>query len=331
MLVLALLATVSGTSAPAKSDGAACGDEQAPVTRLSHGSRYAGDGPARADIDREAHAAVEAALAPIDATIEAVARAANGARTADDVACVVTTLHLWADADALSDLRSVNAQLSAPARIGGFALAYLQIAPAARDDHPGRARRIEQWLASRARASARWFETEAPPRSRRNNLRAWAGLAAAAAGRAVDDPDLTEWAAGTVRLVACAADADGALPHEMARGKRALQYQLHALAPLVTTAALLEAEGRDLFAACEGALHRAVAFVPRAFAEPDLVRGKAGAAQMLLTGADRLAPHDLAWTEIYLARFEAAPLRALAVPFDRPAHSKLGGTQDGLW
>lgn len=345
MLAAALLAGatgmgVTGTGASAAESraggvGAACPDGHAPVTRLAHGSRYAGDGPERADLDPAADAAVEAALAPIDAAIEDLARAANDARTGEatgeGLGCVIGILHRWAAADALRDLRTVNAQLSAPARIGGFALAYLQLAPAARAHDPDRARRIEGWLADRARASARWFETQAPPRSRGNNLRAWAGLAAGAAGRAADDPELIGWAAQTVRRVACSADADGALPHEMDRGKRALHYQLHAVAPLVTTAALLEPAGHDLFAACDGALHRVVDFIPRAFAEPGLVRDKAGAAQMLLTGEDRLASHDLAWAEIYLSRFASAPLAALAAPFDSRAHSKLGGAQDGLW
>jgi hypothetical protein len=61
------------------------------------------------------------------------------------------------------------------------------------------------------------------------------------------------------------------------------------------------------------------------------VRGKAGQAQLLLTGDDNLAPHDLAWAEIYLSRFPAAPLAALVAPFGPLSHSKLGGAQDGLW
>ena len=304
-----------------------------PVVRLSHGSRYEGSGTERATLDPDTDALVRMALAPIDALIRDLAEAANRARAGSemDAECVIEALNRWAAADALSELQTANAQLSAPARVAGFALAYLQVAPTARARDQERARRIETWLEERARASATWFETEAGPRSARNNLRAWAGLAAAAAGRATETPALLEWASQAFRVVACAADADGALPREMERGPRALQYQLHAVAPLVTTAAILEPAGYDLFGACGGAIHRVVDFTARSLVARGAVAGRAGAEQSLLNGEDALEAHDLAWVETYVARFPSPELDRLTRPFDTLAHSKLGGVQRGLW
>ena len=305
----------------------------APIVGLAHGSRYDGSGSARATLNPVADTAVTTALEPIDKLIRALSDAANRAQqgSASDAECVIAALHRWADADALSDLQTVSAQLSVPARIAGFALAYLQVSSTARSHDDGRASRIETWLGDRARASAIWFETDAGPRSAHNNLRAWAGLAAAAAGRATEAPALLDWAAEAFHVVACAADAEGALPREMERGPRALQYQLHAVAALVTTAALLEPAGYGLFGACDGAIHRVVDFTARSFVEPGVIAGKAGAEQLLLNGEDALAAHDLAWVETYVSRFPSPGLKRLTLPFGTLAHSKLGGVQRGLW
>lgn len=340
-LLIALIASIyaCGGSGAVTADAAriglpgTCLAAPAPVVGLAHGSRYDGSGTARATLDPAADTAVNKALEPIDELLLALADAANRAREGSgaDVECVIEALHRWAEADALSDLQTDNAQLSAPARVAGFALAYLQIAPKARSLDHGRATRIETWLGNRARASAVWFETDAGPRSAHNNLRAWAGLAAAAAGRAAEAPDLLDQASQAFQVVTCAADAEGALPHEMERGARSLQYQLHAVAPLVTTAAILEPAGYDLFDACGGAIHRVVDFTARSFFEPGVIADKAGAEQLLLNGQDALAAHDLAWVETYASRFPSPALERLTLPFGTLAHSKLGGMQRGLW
>lgn len=263
-----------------------------------------------------------------------MARAANEAaeeRDGQAANCVIDALAIWAEADALSDLRTMNAHLTAPSRLGGFALAYLQAAPVATELPDALEETIETWLAERARSMIGWFEEEAPPMASGNNLRAWAGLAAAASGLAAGDEALQERAAETFRTVACAADEDGALPLEMERGPRALHYHIHAVSPLVVTAAMLEPEGYDLFEACEGALHRAVEFIPRAFDSPRLVEEKAGEPQLFFTGDDELNAYELAWAAPYLAHFSAPMLEEFVAPFRPLAHSKLGGSQSVLW
>jgi len=245
--------------------------------------------------------------------------------------CVIDALATWAEADALSALETMNAHLTAPSRLGGFALAYLQAAPVATDLTDETEKTIETWLAERAHSMVGWFEEEAPPMASQNNLRAWAGLAAAAAGLAAEDEALQDRAVDSFRTVVCAADGDGALPMEMDRGPRALHYHMHAVAPLVTTAALLKPAGYDLFSACDGALHRAVEFVPRAFEDPSLVEDKAGEAQLFFTGEDEVKSYELAWAAPYLANFGAPILEEFVAPYRPLGHSKLGGSQDVLW
>ena len=102
---------------------------------LGFGSRYEADSKTRSDIDEDSDAAVTKALKPIDQFIQNLAKVVSKAETEKDIAtrrqyqrCVVDSIYAWAKADALNDMRTFNAKLSIPARIGGLA----QDAPAQR-------------------------------------------------------------------------------------------------------------------------------------------------------------------------------------------------------
>lgn len=310
---------------------------QAPeaVVSLSYGSRYTEGSEDRSDLDDASNAEVDKALRPVDDFIADLANGANRAQAGGEGAaeaadCVIDAVYAWAEADALSRLETMNAQISAPSRLGGIAMAYFLAKPLASELDPARQSVIEEWLQERMLATMDYFDHDAPPNASRNNLRAWAGFAAAAVATATGDAQIAEWAAGTVELVACQADEDGALPLEMGRGARALQYQLHAVAPLVVSAALLSDEGRDMYEVCDGAIHRIVAFVPAAFEQPELVNDKAGEEQTYFDG-EELRGFELAWAEAYLSRFDDPTLAAFVESYRPLANSKLGGMQDLIW
>ncbi|OWY18768.1 hypothetical protein B6V73_03015 [Thioclava sp. JM3] len=312
-----------------------CMNVPEPVVSLDYGSRYTDDSKDRSDIDKASNAAVNEALGPIDDFIVDLTgkanKAAKGGDGAEDAAaCVVDALNVWAKADALSDLQSMNANLSSPSRFGAMALAYLQ-AESATEVDPDKAKTIEDWLKARARHTAKWFDTEAPDMASQNNLRAWAGLAAAAVGNAAGDDYLKAWANTSFALVACQADEDGALKWEMERGPRALHYQLHAVAPLVVGAALLQGDGYPTFDMCDGAIHRAVKFIPAAFDNLDMVAEKAGEEQTFATGDEKLKSFELAWADAYLSLFDAPEIASFVEEYRPLSNSKLGGEQSALW
>ena len=313
-----------------------CVQAPEPVIGLDYGSRYTAESEDRSDLDEASNAEVEEALGPVDDFIEDLARGANRAQEGGDDAaevagCVVDAIQVWAEADALSDLTTMNAQISSPSRLAGIAMAYALAKPHAEAD-AAKQEVVEGWLEERMLATMQYFDSEdAPTNASRNNLRAWAGFAAAAVAEATDDGEIAAWGAETVELVACQADEDGALPLEMARGPRALQYQLHAVAPLVVSAAMLSEGGTDLFEVCDGAIHRIVAFVPAAFENPDLVNEKAGEPQTYFEGDDELEGFELAWADAYLSRFDDPGLAAFVEEFRPLANSKLGGNQALLW
>lgn len=316
--------------------GGACFDVPEPVVSLSYGSRYTDESADRSDIDAESNAAVDAALGPIDRFISDLAATANDALRGGDgagaaAACVTDALAAWAEAGALGELETMNAQLSSPSRVAGIAMAWLQVKMARDTLDPDDVARIDGWLNRLARQSADWFDSEAPTMASQNNLRAWAALAAAAVGEATDDGYLKAWANLSIALVACQADEAGALPYEMSRGPRALHYQLHATAPLVVASALLQDDGYTPFEMCDRAVHRVVGFLPRAFEDPALVEDRAGEPQTFTQGDDELQAWELAWAEAYLSIFDAPDIEDFVADYRPFGHSKLGGSQSVLW
>jgi poly(beta-D-mannuronate) lyase len=245
---------------------------------------------------------------------------------------VLDWLAAWADAGALGDLKTLNVQLSVPARYAGLAMALLQAEVAGGLDADKRAR-VVAWLKAMAGTMVAFFDGEAPPNASRNNLRAWAGLAAAAIGRLDGDRALLDWAKQSFELVACQASPDGSLPLEMGRADKALNYQLHATGPLVVTAELLAATGYDGYAACDGALNRIAAFSLEAADDPAIVEAINGKKQTFQTGKQHLEPFMLAWVEPLLRHTPDPDIDAYVEDLRPLSHAKLGGnlTRIGDW
>lgn len=339
LILHAFIAMTVASGTPAMSDEAAlepfiCATPIAPVISLDHGSRYRAEDKSRSDFDEASNDDVNSQLKPVDDFVGELALSANRAVStpADRTAaadCVLSGLTVWAQADALSDLSTMNAQLSAPSRIAGLAFAYAQI-QAYLDPSEEKAL-VEAWLTRRAHATMEYFDTDAPKNAARNNLRAWAGLAVARIGLTVGDEALIDWADATVRLVACQADQDGSLPLEMARKGLALHYQLHAVTPLVVSAALLQQRGHDLFLMCDRAIPRAVDFVLAGFDDPKLVERMTGHPQSYFDGTEELRGFELAWAQAYLSVFYAPRLTHFVASFGTLGNSKIGGRQSLLW
>lgn len=337
MKTLCLALALVTNTASAQDAPPACPAATPPVVTLGFGSRYAADSKTRSDFDAESDAAVTAALKPIDDFIADLARQTDvlladmpdQSTKAAIANCVIDRIHDWAAAAALSDLKSLGANLSAPSRIGGIAFAYAAV----RDRVPPDARTalIDAWLATRARQTMLFFTLAAPTRAAQNNLRAWAGLAVTRIGLTLDDPTLIDWGSASAQLVACTAAPDGSLPNEMWRGRLALHYQTHATGPLVLTAALLQDTHPNLFAACDNAIPRIVGFTLAGLADPAIVKAITGKTQSVGGPAKPPRDFELAWAPAYL-RFNPDPaLETLVAPIEKLGNSKLGGDQRLLW
>ncbi|MEO1313812.1 MAG: alginate lyase family protein [Pseudomonadota bacterium] len=333
-LVLTLLVALSA-AAPVQATGLSdeCSAAPTPVHSLAYGSRYTAESENRSDLDAQANRAVDEALGPVDDFLRDLARAANSALEdptdgPGQARCTVAQIAEWARAGALNDLQTPTARLTIGSRIAGLALTLRQVAPHA---DPGDLSDSLAWLGGLVEAQMLFWEEDAPPGARQGNLRAWAALAAAAVSDLSDDPVQRGWAAWSARYVMCKAAPDGSLPQEMSRGRHALHYQLHSVAPLVVTAVLLKRKGSDLSEVCDGALHRAVAFTAADVVDGMASQAITGERQTYFDGTREISGFNLAWAEAYLTLRADAGLDALVEPFRPLSHSKLGGNQTLIW
>lgn len=332
MATFASLTTALPASAQVATDSCAAPPE--PVVSLNYGSRYTDESVTRSDIDEDSNAAVNAALAPIEQFLRDISIDANAVISGvdDPVAradCVIAQMDVWAQADAFSDLGTITANFSIGSRLAGFAMVYRQVAPYSRDVVARK--RIEDWLGRRIDEQMLFWEEDATAGAKTGNLRAWATLGINLVGDIRSDPVALRWSAWSATYLQCQALEDGSLPPEMRRGKYALHYQLHAIAPMVVTTLLLEKQGLSILGVCDSALDRIVQFAIDDLATGAASQAHSGKVQSYFDGTEDLRSFELAWIEAYLVLSPIPELDAFADDFRPLRHSKLGGDQALLW
>jgi poly(beta-D-mannuronate) lyase len=313
-----------------------CFKTPTPVMSLGFGSRYEADSDTRSDIDEESDAAVTKALKPIDQFIQNLAKIVSKAESEKDVAtrrayqrCVVDSVYAWAKADALNDMRTFNAKLSIPSRIGGLAILFAE----SRDQVPGlhdRERIVEKWLQKRAQEIVYFFENEATKGASRNNLRAWASLAVGEVGALNRDRGLIEWSILSNHTMIANASPDGSLPLEMNRQRYALHYQLHAMAPLVTSVARTCDAGYGKGGADLDKLQTMARFSIAAVKNPKIVQKINGKSQTVKPGLKNNLS-AIAWLEPYVSLTNDLEMKSEFASLRPMSNTKLGGNLTKLY
>lgn len=306
-----------------------------PVLTMEYDSRYEEDDVTRSEIDDAANDEVNASQKPVDDFIRLLADSANRIFTTDAdkraiADCVVSQVAHWASRDALLDLRTDTVRLTFGSRLAGIALALRQVQGHGGTEHDWEAIRV--WLRTLSDRQLEFWEQEATAGAKRGNLRAWAALGIGATADLLDDPVLHGWSAWSTRYVLCSASPDGSLPQEMRRGRLALHYQLHAIAPLVVTTRLLADRGYNLQDDCNAALRRVVDFTLSDVATGERTRDITGETQSFFDGSAEISSYNLAWLDAFLSLSPKAPkAQALAQQYQPLSSSKLGGEQTHLW
>ena len=337
-IAVSLLAITAAMAMIPKAEAAeeTCFKTPTPVMSLGFGSRYEADSKTRSDIDEDSDAAVTKALKPIDQFIQNLAKVVSKAETEKDVAtrrqyqrCVVDSIYAWAKADALNDMRTFNAKLSIPARIGGLAILFAE----SRDQVPGlhdRERIVEKWLQKRSQEIVYFFENEATKGAARNNLRAWASLAVGEVGVLNRDRGMIEWAILSNNTMIVNASSDGSLPLEMNRQRYALHYQLHAMAPLVTSVARICDAGYGKGGADLEKLQTMARFSVAAVKDPKIVQKINGKSQTVKPGLKNNLS-AIAWLEPYVALSNDLEVKAEFEALRPMSNTKLGGNLTKLY
>jgi poly(beta-D-mannuronate) lyase len=272
-----------------------------------------------------------ASLRPVRGYLDAVAKMSDDAVLGDHIAavCALTWLAAWASADAMNGPVNHQGEYEREWTVGGLALAYLKLrdtgylaASAAQRDL------TEHWLAKLARALEPYYDGSERANDQ-NNHAYWCGLSVSAAGIAANDRALFDWGIGKYKAGVDMIRPDGSLPLEMRRGVRALHYHLFAAMPLVLLAEMGAANGVDLYAYDNGALHRLAKLALRGAIDPSFFVKATGLEQD--TGK-QLRIDEIAWIDPYVARFGPNPDATAILAKYRPiVYARFGGNITELY
>jgi poly(beta-D-mannuronate) lyase len=232
----------------------------------------------------------------------------KGSRAA--AACVYSLLSEAAKADAWNGKMPTNSGVYMQNwMLSGTALAYLKVRNSGVGT-PEQNAQIQRWFGTVAAQVREYFDNgrKQPGSDAWNNHMYWAGLSVASEGIADNDVDAFVWGLASYEMGIHAVRPDGSLDAEMGRGQKALHYQLYALAPLVMLAELGEANGFDLYAEQQGAIHRLVEFDLVAMKDPALLEKRAEAKQEINPPYSGL---EIGWAAPYTQRFPNADLSAM--------------------
>jgi hypothetical protein len=231
-----------------------CAVIPAPPAMLQTKSKYRADSKSKSSIDDDALATRDKTVQPIRDSVRALTNIAYADASGSLVSrmqaeCVLRNVDRWAAANALTDMRSVDAYLSRDRWVAEIALA-VQSARMRVGLSKGRMALYSIWFGSLARDTVEAYSLGVGPKAKTNNHRYWAGLSVAAIGFLLDEPNLKAWGKRSFDIGACQVDNRGFLPAELARGDRALDYHVYALRPLAAIAKLATDNGEPLQSKC---------------------------------------------------------------------------------
>jgi poly(beta-D-mannuronate) lyase len=233
---------------------------------------------------------------------------ASGGARSDLATCVAESIVFWARKGAFLGKVSTWARYDT-LWFGQISLgiAYLKVSAS-----PAISRRtadeITTWLARVAEAAV--AEQDAPAyRGRQTNIRAWTAAAQAVAAVARDDRSMLDKAVATARGVLNTVTPEGALPAELARGRRAFIYHIWALEPLALVGLIARRNGIPLDSENNDALYRVARLVITSSESPEIMIRLAGIEQ---DGIDRFPqPWQLGFAAIMLGLRDDPALRKI--------------------
>jgi poly(beta-D-mannuronate) lyase len=288
---------------------------------------YRLDDPTHSIIDPARQAAYQKSSGPVKAAGQAVVAAADAYRTTGSrraAECALKLIVSMAEQHSLAGKMSSNQAYYVQGWVvGAVAIGYLKI----RDAHlatPEQVKSIADWLVSVGEQTKGYFD---PRRAKgtsdaRNNHSYWAGVELAAIGVAANNRADFDWAITAYDAGVKQIRPDGTLPLEMARGRRALHYHLYALAPLVMIAEFGEANGMDLYAHSDGAIHRLADVSLAGLTNPELFAKATGVQQEVST---RPSGDQIGWAPPYEHRFPNPQLAKLIANAPNLSVYYLGG------
>lgn len=300
---------------------------------LQYQSIYQQGDPSASILDDEANSAYLEAMAPLRAFENSLANMANryvrsNPARSDIAQCIEKSLLSWANQNALLGNANHTGQFVRGWMLSSMATAWAQVE---NDPQlpPESVQTINQWLGVVSTAVINDFSTKTDRVSRQNNHAYWAAWSVMAAGMAIHNTDMFNWAVDRAKDGINAVQPDGTLPLELARHSRALHYHAYAATPLFMMAETARQKGIDLYSLNNKALDRLGARVVYGIAHPEWFAALTGYEQ----DTSRVkGTANLVWLELYTQRnpadMDAAALKAQLPPLRA---SRIGGDASLLY
>ena len=193
--------------------------------------------------------------------------------------------------------------------LSGVSLSYLKVRQS-KVGTPEQDAAIQRWFRMLSGRVREYFDVQIgrPGSDGWNNHLYWAGLSIAAAGIADNDTEEFNWGIAAYHRGLAAILPDGSLAAEMNRGQMALHYHLYAVGPLIILAELGVANGINLYAEDNGAIHRLVKFCVAGLEDPTLLEKRIGVPQVV---PKPLAGLEIGWAVPYVHRFPDQQISSL--------------------
>ena len=293
---------------------------------------YRLDDPTHSIIDPVRQEAYRKSSDPVKAVGMQIVKAADDYRTTGSrvaAECAMTQILTLAKENSLAGKMSSNQAYYVQGWVvGAIAVAYLKILDTGIAT-PEQVRTIAKWMQSVGDQTIAYYDghKRVGHGDGQNNHLYWAGVELAAIGVAADDRRDFDWAVAAYDNGVDQIRADGTLPLEMARGRRALHYHLYALAPLVLIAEFGEANHIDLYAHANGAIHRLVKASVAGLHDPTLFEKATGIRQEVpkVPSGDQIG-----WAPPYLQRFPDPALQQMVQAAPSLSVYYLGGLPPGV-
>ncbi|WP_458525523.1 alginate lyase family protein [Onishia taeanensis] len=238
--------------------------------------------------------------------------------------CLVRFLDGWASDEALTnffyDSKEPQAWFATESMIFAAAMAYSVVEPRLEGMHEEKTR-IEGWLNGLAHQHA---DIQGQPgNSCCNNHFYRRALYASMVGVLTEDNALFRFGISAIYSALHDITPEGALPMEVARGRRATHYQNYALLYLITNMQVIARQGYDIFdLRVEGnSIHEAVDFALAAFEDPSVLGDMAPHEQY--TGFLKDSQY-FAWMEVYQSHVDAPAIDAFIKQI-RPIYNRSAG------
>lgn len=212
-------------------------------------------------------------------------------RSSED--CLYTWLSTWAKADALLGDANHQGEFERKWNLSGIALAYLKVENLLHWNTEQK-KTVLDWLEKVAKRVRSDYNQKLDRQSRRNNHIYWAGLSVMAAAIATDDRELYDWGLSKAYRGIKDVTAEGFLPEELDRARRARHYQSFALQALTMMAFLAKSNGVDLYSLNDQALRRLAQKTMEGYQDDSIFEKATSIPQ------ESIDPKDFQWTVAYL-------------------------------